>query len=213
VDAAGNRSASTAAVHATQPPQEPSSVTYVPTGSDWRHVYTEAGPSGDWAARTYDDGSWGNGNAPFGWGQANISTPLTSNAPKPAVSFYRKTFTVEKASAVTALQITTRADDGIVVYVNGTEVGRTRVDPGPAGARTYANAAVSASTALANPVQYAVPTDLLRDGENVISVSVHSNYRSTPSHSFDLEATATLGSPAAVAREEKAQAADAEAAK
>ncbi|WP_291278551.1 fibrinogen-like YCDxxxxGGGW domain-containing protein [Galactobacter sp.] len=206
VDQAGNRSASTRAVQAEQPPLEPSSVTYVPTGSDWKYVYSESGPSGDWTTRGYNDASWATGTAPFGWGHTNIATPLTADAPKPAVSFYRKTFTVEQASAVTAAQITTRADDGIVVYVNGTEVGRTRVDPGPVGPRTYANAAVNASTALANPVQYAIPNDLLRDGENVVTVSVHSNYRSTPSHSFELEATATMGSPAAVAREEKAQA-------
>ncbi|MGO2633441.1 MAG: fibrinogen-like YCDxxxxGGGW domain-containing protein [Galactobacter sp.] len=210
VDTAGNRSQSTAAVQAQAPPQEPSTVTYVDNGADWKYVYTEAGPSGDWTSPVYNDTSWVGGNAPFGWGHANLATPLTSDGPKPAVSFYRKTFSVQDAGAVTALQVTTRADDGIVAYVNGTEVGRTRVDPGPVGPRTYANAAVSASAALANPVQYVVPTDLLVNGDNVITVSVHSNYRNTPSHSFDLEAIGTLGSPAAVARQEALQDAEEE---
>ena len=52
---------------------------------------------------------------------------------------------------VESVEITTRADDGIVLYVNGTEVLRKNVDPGTAGVGTYANAAVGASTALANP--------------------------------------------------------------
>src|SRR5690606_13133962 len=96
-------------------------------------------------------------------------------------------------SVIEELQLTTRADDGIVLYVNGTEVLRHNVDDGPVNAGTYANKAVSAGTAVDNPLTVTVPGYLLTTGTNVITASVHSNYRSTPSHSFELEATATLG--------------------
>ncbi|MCU1420054.1 MAG: hypothetical protein JWR57_1223, partial [Mycetocola sp.] len=46
-----------------------------------------------------------------------------------------------------------------------------------------------ASTAVANPIEVTVPGTLFVTGENVISASVHSNYRSTPSHSFEMSVT------------------------
>ncbi|MBN9613563.1 MAG: galactose oxidase, partial [Actinobacteria bacterium] len=167
--------------------------TVVPAGSTWSYLYNADGPSGAWTGVNYDASSWASGAAPIGWGQASLGTTLTTNlATKPLTSFYRKTFQVADMTKVVKLGITTRADDGVAVYVNGTEVKRVNMDPGPDGVNVYANLAVSASAALANPVVFDVPGDLLVNGTNVITASVHSNYRTTPSHSFELEAIATL---------------------
>ena len=89
--------------------------------------------------------------------------------------------------------MTTRADDGIVVYVNGVEVGRTNLPAGTIGHNTYATAAPTAAVALANPVTYVVPGSLLQTGVNVITAEVHSNYRNTPSPSFELTGRLNLG--------------------
>ena len=194
IDARGNASASTAGVAASEAPVEPASTTLVPSGADWSYVYDQSGPSGDWLTAAYDDSAWQTGTAPLGWGQSVLGTALSTTAsPKPLASFYRHEFVVEDASTIESVTLTTRADDGIVLYVNGIEVGRTNVDTGAVGVGTYANAAVSASTALANPVTVTVPGYLFATGTNVITASVHSNYRSTPSHSFDLQAVATIG--------------------
>ena len=176
------------------PPVTPAPTqTLVAAGSNWSYLYNAAGPSGDWTGAGYDASSWSTGAAPLGWGQAALGTTLdTSLSPRPLVSFYRNAFQVADASKVVKVNLTTRADDGIVLYVNGTEVKRVNVDPGPDGAGVYATAAVSASSALANPVTVEIPGSLLVNGTNVITASVHSNYRSTPSHSFELEAVATL---------------------
>lgn len=198
LDARGNRSASTTGVIASVPPAQPETLTFVEEGADWSYLQSSAGPQGDWTAASYDAAGWSSGAAPLGWGQADLGTTLSAPAPKPLASFYRTAFQVEDASTIESVQLTTRADDGIVVYVNGTEVGRTNVVPGPAGVNTYAINPVSAGPALANPVIYTVPGYLFTTGKNVIAASVHSNYRSTPSHSFELEAIATLGTQPAM---------------
>ncbi|MFT4157696.1 MAG: fibrinogen-like YCDxxxxGGGW domain-containing protein [Microbacterium sp.] len=201
IDARGNASASTAAVIATEPPVVPTTETLIGAGSTWSYVYTNAGPSGAWTSTDYDASAWQTGAAPLGWGQSALGTTLTtSESTKPLVSFYRQNVTVTDASTIESVTITTRADDGVIVYVNGTEVGRSNVNAG-SSTTTYATAAVSAANALANPVTFTVPGNLFTTGTNVISASVHSGYRSTPSHSFELTAVATLGTQPVVETE------------
>jgi hypothetical protein len=91
---------------------------------------------------------------------------------------------------VTQLVLNTRADDGIVVYVNGTEVGRANMPSGTITGSTYASSAVK--TANAQQVVINVPTSLLVSGTNVISAETHVNFRKTADLSFDLSATITV---------------------
>jgi hypothetical protein len=141
----------------------------------------------------FDASSWATGAAPLGWGHSGLGTTLTFEGTRPLTSYYRSTFQVQDASGVESLTLTTRADDGIAVYVNGVEVGRSNLPAGAIGHNTYATSAPSAAFAVANPVTYVVPGSLLQDGVNVITAEVHSNYRSTPSASFELTGTLTLG--------------------
>ncbi len=191
VDRAGNRSASTPAMVVAAPsvPEpQPVTTTLVRTGSTWSYSFGATAPAAGWQAPGYDSSSWSAGAAPLGWGHSQLGTVLTAPDPKPLTSYYRNSFEVVDATKVASVTLTTRADDGIVVYVNGAEVLRRNIDAGTVTSTTYANAAVSASTAVANPVTVSVPGSAFTTGTNVIAVEVHSNYRSTPSHSFELSA-------------------------
>ena len=66
---------------------------------------------------------------------------------------------------------------------------------GSVGAGTYATAAPRTSAAVAAPVTFEVPAELLVTGRNVVAVSVHLNYRGTADSSFDLQLTGTRTSP------------------
>ncbi|HIW98599.1 MAG TPA: hypothetical protein H9871_00480, partial [Candidatus Nesterenkonia stercoripullorum] len=195
---------STGSAEEPEEPEEPTSAMLVEAGADWSYLYDGTDPATDWQEPDFDASSWTSGAAPQGWGQSTLGTTLTTSvSPKPLTSFHRHEFEVEDASIIEELQLTTRADDGIVLYINGTEVLRRNVDDGTVNAGTYANQAVSASSAVNNPITVTVPGYLITTGTNTITASVHSNYRSTPSHSFELEATATLGTqptPPAAAR-------------
>lgn len=191
VDAAGNRSASTPA---TLPTSQPADAALITPGSQWKYLYSTQGPGFGWTDGGFDDSNWTSGLTPVGWGQVSLGTTLTtSGSQTPLATFFRKSFNIVDATKLQAVKITTRADDGVIVYVNGTEVLRRNMDPGASGAGAYANKAVSASSALATPVVVDAPGNLFVTGANVVTAEVHSNYRTTPSQSFELSATAVLG--------------------
>jgi hypothetical protein len=191
-DPSGNWSASTPAVKAVTSTPATNPV-LIAAASTWNYSFSATAPAAGWQATGFDSSAWSTGAAPLGFGQASLGTTLTAPAPLPVTSYYRKAFTVVDASKVASVTLTTRADDGIVVYVNGVEVNRTNMDAGAVTSTTNANVAVSAANALANPVTITVPGSAFTSGTNVISAEVHSNYKSTPSHSFELTATATFG--------------------
>ena len=150
--------------------------------ASWRWLFkTTAWPSG-WTAPTYNDSTWGQGQAPLGFGAAvstNIDVPApTSNRPRSAL--FRRTFEIDDVNRYSGLQLTSRADDGVVLTVNGTEVNRTRLPTGTLSASSYATGVVSTATATANPVTVQVPKSLLRNGTNVLAAATVLNYKATP---------------------------------
>src|SRR5690606_36073722 len=120
-----------------------------------------------------------------------LGTELTFTGTRPLTAYVRSELTIEQLAGVASATLTTRADDGIVVYVNGVEVGRTNMPSGAVGHNSYATAAPSAAAALANPVTYEVPASVLVEGTNVVAAEVHANYRSTPSVSFEMTGVLT----------------------
>lgn len=190
----GNRSASTPVVG---PPagQPATKVSLVGAGSTWSYLVDKSVtvPS-TWTSRGFDATSWRSGTAALGWGTtggitSNVDVP--SGSTRPLTSYFRKQFTAKDVASLKTLTVTTRADDGVAVYVNGTEVGRNNLPAGTLTSTTYAGSAPSTATAIANPVSFAVPLGLLVDGVNTIAVEVHSNYRLTPSLSMDLTLAGT----------------------
>ncbi|WOF22634.1 fibrinogen-like YCDxxxxGGGW domain-containing protein [Microbacterium betulae] len=187
VDAADNRSASTPATTAAEP--EPAAPTLIDAGSTWSYLWTTQATPAGWNAPAFDDAAWATGAAPLGWGTGDIATTLdTSLSPRPVTSYHRHD--VELTDPLpAALRLTVRADDGVVVYVNGTEVLRQNLDAGPVTPTTFANTAVPAARAIAEPVVADVPASAFVAGTNTIAVEVHSNYRTAASHSFEMTVT------------------------
>lgn len=194
VDGSENWSASTPAVLAgTTPPPDPNNPVLITAGSTWSYSYSATPPAAGWQTPGFDSSSWSTGAAPLGWGQPILGTTLTAAAPQPLTSYYRKSFNVVDATKVASVTLTTRADDGIVVSVNGVEVARNNIAAGAVTSSTYANSAISAANALAQPVTVMVPGSAFVTGANLVTAEVHSNYRATPSASFELTAQATFG--------------------
>ncbi len=162
-------------------------------GSDWEFYRSNTAPPADWRTVT---GGWSSGTAPFGYGvrTGEVQTPLPSTADRrPLATFFRTTVALPRG-AISAT-ITTWADDGVVVYINGREVGRSNVQRAasvPVTPTSYARTAPSSAAARANPVTFQIGEGLLTAGENVIAVQVLSNWRNTHNITFDLELRAVL---------------------
>jgi chitodextrinase len=161
--------------------------------SSWKWRFDSAPWPADWRERTFDDSSWRTGSAVLGWNTAGLGTDITVGVPdpRPLGAQFRHTFNVDDPSAITTARVSVLANDGVVVYVNGTEVGRANMPTGALTQNSFATAAPRSTTAAAARVTMNVPVALLVAGNNVVAASSHSNYRSTPDMSFDLSLVGT----------------------
>lgn len=102
-------------------------------GDDWQYFKgTEEptpGPSGAattaWTELGFDDSTWLTGPTGIGMGDNDDATVLT-DMQNNYISFYaRKTFTINDPATPDHLELEVDYDDGVVLYLNGTEVARS----------------------------------------------------------------------------------------
>jgi len=192
-DGQGATAATSAPVTVTAPGSGVDGVV-VPARSSWSWRFDPAAPDPAWKNPGYNASSWKTGPGVLGFGTTGLGTNIDVSgaaSTRPLAAYFIKTFTVPTASAVTKLSLKTVADDGVVVYVNGTEVVRSNMPAGPVTFNSYASTSKNSVVAAANPVTIDVPVSLLVNGTNTIAAETHLNYRATVNLSFDLTATAT----------------------
>ncbi|WP_153392843.1 PKD domain-containing protein [Ornithinicoccus halotolerans] len=168
--------------------------TVVERNASWAWYYETAAPPADWMEPRADLSSWSTGPAPLGFGFAQVATDIDIDGPtsdRPLAAYFVRTFEVADASRVESLVLDTVANDGVVVYVNGVEVGRHNMPAGEITHSSYATSARNVTTANNDPVVIEVPVELLVDGTNVVAVQEHLNYRNTRDVSFELDAVLT----------------------
>ncbi|MCE0486010.1 hypothetical protein LVO85_04020 [Ornithinimicrobium sp. EGI L100131] len=167
-------------------------VEFVAEGADWAWKFDNEAWLDDWTSVGFDDDLWALGPAPLGHGSSLVATDIMpeSISPQPLSAQFRHTFEVQDPTTVVNGVVTTWADDGVVVFVNGVEVGRANMAPGTVDARSTATARPSTADAAADPVTFEVPSALLVEGENVVAASAHVGYRKSPDLSFELTFTA-----------------------
>ena len=151
--------------------------------SGWQYSYSNTAPAADW--RTVKQ-PWPSGTAPLGRGsRAAATTELpVSSGRQPLSAFFRKSFTLTSDLPEWSW-LNTWADDGIVVWVNGVEIGRKNAPNGTITPSSYSTVAPSSTAARRDPVTFKVPRSLFKVGENTIAVQVLSSWRKTPDISFD----------------------------
>ncbi len=168
------------------------------TTGGWRYDASRAEPSAGWKGLPYDDSSWQQATTEVGFGESDENTTLTAAEQGPGDNrttavYFRKTFQLANAAAVTDLLVKLNRDDGAVVYLNGSELGRSNIAAGPVSYSTLASNANPENVFIDMPAP-ANLLSLLQDGENVIAVEIHQSSNTSSDLSFDLELIATLAS-------------------
>lgn len=186
LDAAGNRSGRSAPLSVTTLAGAPTSVQVIARGATWRYRDVGTAPPATWAQRTFDDNAWSQGSAILGREEGDEATVL---APGTGARWFRRTFPIAGASSVTALRLDLVADDGAVVYLNGTEVVRDNLPTGPLTADTLA-AGYRTGAAERTVRTFTIPPSALVTGANVLAVELH-QASGSPDASFDAALTAT----------------------
>ncbi len=164
----------------------PNTVTAIAKGATWKY-WDRGGDLGTaWRARTYDDSGWSAGAGPIGYGDTFIRTSVSygpSATSKYITTYVRKTFSVSDPSTVVGLKGDLMWDDGAVVYLNGTEIGRATM---PTGAVTAATLATGHEGGTYTTLDWSASRGLLVAGTNTIAVEVHQSSGSSSDLAFDL---------------------------
>jgi hypothetical protein len=129
-------------------------------------------PGASWQNQAFADGSWSNGLSPLGYGDP-VNTTLsygTNAANKWAAYYFRKHFVVTNTASITGLIGSFVADDGAVLYLNGTRVHATTNIIEPVGNESWTTGA--APEPLVNH-EFSINPGLLLTGDNVLAVEVH----------------------------------------
>ena len=182
---------STEPTDATQPINAAAvkSGTVIQTGDEWNYWTSTEAPASDWAT-TGSLQSWNRGSGPIGWGDSGAATALDIAKKDRAITYYfARDIDLGAITPNTTLTVKVRADDGVVLRVNGKTIDTKRMSDGNITHTTYANSAVSAAKASSDLLEVTIPASLLTSGVNRIGVEEHLNYKGSPSMTFDLNAT------------------------
>jgi len=140
--------------------------------SAWKYLTDGSEPPAGWMRKGFDDSSWKTGRAPIGYGDPSLTTRVERSATKPITSYFRRQFEAPDATRLHSLMCLLCADDGAVLYLNGDELIRQNIAPGPVTSHTTAQHRIDGS-AEGIYQRFLLPADVLLPGVNELAVEVH----------------------------------------
>ena len=174
-----------------------SPVDLIRPGSTWRYLDDGSAPGPEWRANNFADGSWRAGRAQLGYGDGDEATVVRAdrtNGTRIITTYFRKSFVATNTASVTNLEVRLVRDDGAVVYLNGVEVARSTMGPGPVDSNTTALSAVNNADE-ARWFSTNINRAALVEGTNVLAVEIHQSGTGSTDVSFDLALSALHFSP------------------
>ena len=171
--------------------------TVVPAGSVWRFRDGGVPPGSAWFLRDFEDGDWGSGPAPLGFGDTHIVTPIDGgpDGARYPTTWFRLAFSLDDPTVIGEAWLDLMLDDGAVVRVNGTEALRTNLPEGEIAPDTLALGSIgppNETTFFRFPID---PT-LLVEGENLLAVEVHQAALTSSDLTWDASLVVTTPAPA-----------------
>ena len=152
----------------------------IPLKSSWQYYDKGTQDNTKWKTLEYNAGTWSVGKAPYGYGTvgttenaADYNTKLdyggdASN--KRPTYYFRKKFTLtQEPSTEDRFYLHYYVDDGVIFYINGTEVGSYHCASGS----KYDDFSTDYEGSKAAYGTIEIPTSVLCQGTNVIAAEVH----------------------------------------
>ncbi len=173
------------------------SIPLVSQGAVWKYRDNGTAPPANWRDLSFNDSAWAAGPARLGYGGDGEATTVSfgpNSAAKYITTWFRHSFVVNDAAACRALLLRVTRDDGVIVYLNGTEAWRDNLTSGTVTTGTTAlNAIANADELIFYPVD--LSGSLLRDGTNVLAVEMHQSSGGSSDLGLDLELTGEFVMP------------------
>ncbi len=175
--------------------------TFIAYGASWKYLDNGTNQGTAWTGTSFNDASWVSGNAQLGYGDGDEATIVSfgpNSSAKYITTYFRKTISISNPLAFSSFTGNVKRDDGVVIYVNGTEVYRNNM---PAGSITYATLASSAASDDGNTAQvFTISSSAFVGGNNIIAVEMHQNAGTSSDLSFDLQLTGNVPGAALLTR-------------
>ncbi|MHC5184380.1 MAG: CotH kinase family protein, partial [Planctomycetota bacterium] len=172
--------------------------TVVTSGSTWHFLDDGSDQGTAWKEYAFDHETlWTkSGPARLGYGAPSPITaidygPDSNN--KYITTYFRHKFNIPDASIITDLTLDVIRDDGVVVYLNGNEYGRSNMPAGPVDYLTVSGPYVDGvdETTFFDVTKDPAAVSWLVDGDNVLAVELHQSSGTSSDTGFDLQLTAT----------------------
>ncbi len=164
-------------------------VTLVARAATWRYLATGVDPGTNWAAIAFDASAWNTGAAELGFGDGGEATVLAGGR---TTYYFRATFVLTNAASYNDLDLFVRRDDGVVIYLNGTEVTRNNMPTGTVTGSTLALATIAGADE-STYTEFDILHTLMVNGTNVLAAEVHQANGGFVDLSFDAELRGDVG--------------------
>jgi hypothetical protein len=165
-------------------------------GTTWKYLDNGTDQGTAWRAAAFNDASWASGGGQLGYGDGDETTILNAcgavtqypTCTNKYIGYYfRKTVNIPNVSLYQNFQFNMYRDDGVVIYVNGTEVYRNNMPTGTISYTTAASSAASDDGGSVISTTLSVAASQLVSGSNTIAVEVHQSGGTSSDVTWDLE--------------------------
>ncbi len=159
-------------------------------GDTWKYSDADAPPGETWRELSFADSSWKSGPAQLGYGNGDETTALAKASPASPSYYFRKV--VKLSGPMIKADLEVLHDDGLAVWINGTQVFSKYMALGTE------HAAYASQTSMNNEVssaQVSLAADPFVIGDNIVAVMVKQASATSSDVSFDLELRLLQGAP------------------
>lgn len=173
-----------------------SGTVFIAQGATWKYLDNGSNQGTAWRDVSFNDASWSSGPAILGYGGNGEVTTVSygpSSSNKYVTTYLRYSFAVADPNVYNTLTLSVLRDDGIVVYLNGTEIDRQNMPSGSVSYTTLASSAVGGADE-STYYQTTIAPSFLQTGTNVLAVELHQVNVTSSDLSFDLEFSGSIGS-------------------
>lgn len=164
----------------------------VPLNTVWRYHSSSSAPAGSWQSEGYNHNDWSVGMAPLGYNDASANLDCATvlgyggnSSNRYPAAYFRRQFNVVNPLVVTGMVVRVRCNDGMVLYLNNSEINRYNM---PAGAVTHSTLASSVKQPT-NWHEVTLPKTGLVQGSNTLAVELHQAALNSGDLIFDLSLT------------------------
>lgn len=157
-----------------------------------------------WNHPDYPQHSWPSGGAIVGFAGTSPTNPVTTqtqrwitgtSGPQVTTTYLRHEFFIDDLGDFDTLSMEILRDDGAMIYLNGQELLRENMPPGPIDFSTEAATVTGGPNQTTYFERSSNATQLLQPGRNVIAVSVHQRGNTSSDKYFDFALTASGAAP------------------